>query len=322
MVRQTSQQAAYWHSYARELPPPPTPEERAETERVARQAEEQAAQDRRLHHERWEWGGRLPSEALRAVSVSAHGLLGFDSDLAHTLDAAGSEVQRAVASLTAGRACEAAGLIAVAWVSHAVTALVERRPLPPPFDDTDRMWETLRSDPQVPSRSVLAAVHPERPPYSPLTPQEAWGTRIPAPKPREGRERRSLGRGLEALLQTAPADDDRVIPAENVWHATVTVHAPGTSRGPRLISQPHFALPAVLAAAESDPLKAALDAVWHALNTYGEHYPRLLTEIRAVCVNQVEEQADLADPGRGQSVRFHRSLPGAADVLGEWPGEP
>ncbi|MFJ3966109.1 hypothetical protein [Streptomyces sp. NPDC090036] len=52
VVRQTSQQAAYWHSYARELPPPPTPEERAEPERVARQAEKQAAQERRLHHEK------------------------------------------------------------------------------------------------------------------------------------------------------------------------------------------------------------------------------------------------------------------------------
>lgn len=51
-------------------------------------------------------------------------------------------------------------------------------------------------------------------------------------------------------------------------------------RGP--ISQPHFALPAVLAAAEPDPLKAALDAVWHGLNTYGEHYPELLDEIRSI----------------------------------------
>jgi hypothetical protein len=38
VVRQTSQTAAYWHRYARELPAPPTPEQRAETERLARQA--------------------------------------------------------------------------------------------------------------------------------------------------------------------------------------------------------------------------------------------------------------------------------------------
>ncbi|MFJ3235961.1 hypothetical protein [Streptomyces sp. NPDC086787] len=44
VIRQTSQSAAYWHSYARELPPPPIPEQRAETGHVARQAEERAAE--------------------------------------------------------------------------------------------------------------------------------------------------------------------------------------------------------------------------------------------------------------------------------------
>ncbi|GHH82823.1 hypothetical protein GCM10018793_43380 [Streptomyces sulfonofaciens] len=60
----------------------------------------------------------------------------------------------------------------------------------------------------------------------------------------------------------------------------------GVPRCPERISQPHFALPAVLAAAEPDPLKAALDAVWAAVCTYGEHYPELLKEIRAVCAGQ------------------------------------
>jgi hypothetical protein len=67
------------------------------------------------------------------------------------------------------------------------------------------------------------------------------------------------------------------------------VHTSGTPRGPERISQPHFALPAVLAAAEPDPLKAALDAVWHAVNTYGERYPELLEEIRSACVGQLGE---------------------------------
>ncbi|WP_234328112.1 hypothetical protein [Streptomyces sp. NRRL S-37] len=49
------------------------------------------------------------------------------------------------------------------------------------------------------------------------------------------------------------------------------------------ISQPHFALPAVLAAAGSDPLEAALDAVWHAVGTYGEHCAVLPAEVRSVC---------------------------------------
>ncbi|WP_327241641.1 hypothetical protein [Streptomyces sp. NBC_01320] len=45
----------------------------------------------------------------------------------------------------------------------------------------------------------------------------------------------------------------------------------------------------MLAAAEPTPLKAALDAVWHALNTYGEHYPELLEEIRSACAKRTGE---------------------------------
>ncbi|MFD5872119.1 hypothetical protein [Streptomyces sp. NPDC060322] len=290
VIRQTSQNAAYWHRHARELPPPPTPEQRAENERLARQAEERAAEERRLHHERWEWGGRLPSEALRGVGGHVRGLLRFDSDLVHALDTAGSKVQRAVASLAARRACEAAGLIGVSWVTQALTALTERRPLPPPFDDLARMRETLRSDPQVPRRSVLPAVPPERPPYRPLTPPAVAGwTRLPAAESGDtGLRRRGLGRGLGVLIPSAPADGRRT-PTECVGHGAAAVHASGTVRGPERFSQPHFALTAVLAAAEPDPLKAALDAVWHAVNTYGEHYPDLLEEIWSAYADQVEE---------------------------------
>ncbi|MEU9791132.1 hypothetical protein AB0E27_10920 [Streptomyces sparsogenes] len=300
VVRQTSQNAAYWHRYARELPPPPTPEQRAETERLARQAEERAAEERGLHHERWEWGGRLPSEGLRDVGGNVRGLLRFDSDLVHALDTAGSEVQRAVASLAARRACEVAGLIGVSWVTQALTALTERRPLPPPFDDTARMWETLRSDPQVPRRSVLEAVPPERPPYRPQTPPAVAGwTWFPAAESGDnGPRRRGLGRALGAFVPTVAADR-RPTPTGGVGHGATTVQASGTPRGPERISQPHFALPAVLAAAEPDPLKAALDAVWHAVNTYGDHYPELLEEIRsATCTERRHGSASPSPPRR------------------------
>ncbi|MFH9090314.1 hypothetical protein [Streptomyces sp. NPDC017673] len=66
----------------------------------------------------------------------------------------------------------------------------------------------------------------------------------------------------------------------------MVVHASGDPRGPERISQPHFALPAVLAAAEPVPLRAALDAVWHAVNTYGERHPELLDPFRSVCAEQ------------------------------------
>ncbi|WP_331771459.1 hypothetical protein OG948_48585 (plasmid) [Embleya sp. NBC_00888] len=276
VIRQTSQSAAYRHRYASALGLPYTPEQRAEAERD-RQAKERAAQERfaeewlaqeraayelaaqeraaeeraararateerRLHYERWEWGGRLPSETLRGVRRSnVLGLLTYDSELVHALDAAGPEVQRAVALLSAHRACEEAGLIDVPWVARALVELVEGRPLPSPFDDADLMRETLRSDLPVSKRSVLGAMPPERPPYCP------------------------------------PIDPAQV--------SLVTVQV-ATPYVPGPISQPHFALPAVLAAADPVPLRAALDAVWHALHTYGEHYPELLAEIRAACTEQ------------------------------------
>ena len=48
------------------------------------------------------------------------------------------------------------------------------------------------------------------------------------------------------------------------------------------ISQQHAALPAVPAAGEADPLAAALQALFHAVVTYGSGYRRLLAEVREV----------------------------------------
>ncbi|MFC9285842.1 hypothetical protein [Streptomyces sp. NPDC057052] len=298
VIRQTSQIAAYWHRYARQLPPPPTPQQRAETERLARRAREQAAEERRVHYERWQWGGRLPSRALRGVRESnVLGLLRFDSDLVHALDAAGPGVQRAVALLAARRACEAAGLTDVPWVAEALTEVTRGRPLPPPFDDRALLSQTLRSDPRVPERSVLEAIPPERPPYRPPAPADRPRHQQQAPPAATaGRKRKwvsamesgeeapsrpGLGRALGKLAPTVPAGTGH--------DAAVVVHTCGTPREPSRISQPHFALPAVLAAAEPVPLKAALDAVWHALNTYGEHYPELLEEVRSACAEGMGE---------------------------------
>ncbi|MFJ9411300.1 hypothetical protein [Streptomyces sp. NPDC101393] len=48
VLRRTSAIAAYWHDHARKQPPPPTPAERAEAERLARLAQEQAEEERGL----------------------------------------------------------------------------------------------------------------------------------------------------------------------------------------------------------------------------------------------------------------------------------
>ncbi|GGR41093.1 hypothetical protein [Streptomyces roseolus] len=256
-----------------------------------RAADERAAEERRLRDERWQWGGRLPSERLRAVRGSnVLGLVAFDSDLVHALDAAGADVQRSVALPAACRACETAGLTTVPWVARALTALAEGQPLPPPFDDTARMWETLRSTPLAPGPPVRGATPPGRPPCFPPAPAGwAW---VPASEPGDdGAKHHELGR-LPESRPPAVSDDKLSAVRADVGHvpafaapAALTRPAPAPQvRG--LISQPHFALPAVLAAAEPSPLEAAPDAVSHALETYGEHYPELLKEIRSFCADR------------------------------------
>ncbi|MGV9454842.1 hypothetical protein [Streptomyces sp. NPDC003635] len=262
VVKQTSKTASYWHEYAREQPAPPTPAERAEAERLAREAQEREDRERRLAYERWEWGGRLPSDALRGVQGNVRGLLEFDPDLVHALDAAGPDTQRAVAALAARRACEAAGLAALDWVAAGLAALDEGRPLPPPFDDWDRMWQALYDDPGAPDGTVGRAVPPERPPFRPE--HESPAQQIVGPA---------------AAMVTSPAAQ---LPTRRVRGASggllVTHGAPDDSLP---MSQPHMALPAIPGAAEPDPLRAALDAVFAAVVTYGEDYPVLLQQIRA-----------------------------------------
>ncbi|WP_030380455.1 MULTISPECIES: hypothetical protein [unclassified Streptomyces] len=308
VLRQTSRSAARSHDSARRLPPPPTPEERAETERLAREAEERAAEEQRLHREAWEWGGRLPSERLRTVRGNVRGLLLFAPDLVHTLDAAPPGTQRAVALLAARRACESAGLTDVPWIADALTAAAEGTPLPPPFDDRTALWQTLRDDPRVPSRSVREAIPPERPPYEPPAPPAAPGWRWVPAEEAEGPEappevspgaRRGLGKYLGRLEPPPPEEGRATLASSGTlpsprWETTG--HGPAVSPQPvdrtrRRISTPHFALPAVIAAADPDPLRAALDAVHAAVSTYGEHYPDLLTEIRAACATEGDPAA-------------------------------
>ncbi|NUR68252.1 MAG: hypothetical protein HOQ47_21075 [Streptomyces sp.] len=264
ILKETSKIAAYWHAFAREQPPAPTPAERAEAERRERLEKERAEREHRLAYERWEWGGQLPSEALRAVRGNVSGLVRFDPPLVHAIDAAGPEVQRAVAVLAARRACELSGLIALGWVADGLAALAQGRPLPPPFDDWDSMWRTLSDDPHAPDGTVGEAVAPERPPFQPPTERpgvQTWSAQVVGPA-------------------TAVAEQTSIRrPAAGSATMAVTFGAPEPSRR---ISQPHMALPSVTGAGEADPLRAALDAVFAGVVTYGEDYPRLLEEVRSV----------------------------------------
>ncbi|MFJ4568032.1 hypothetical protein ACIP4U_31000 [Streptomyces caelestis] len=266
VLKQTSRIADRWHRYARELPPPPTPAERAEAEHQARLAQETAEREHRLAFERWDWGGRPPSQALREVGGNVRGVLEFDPALVHAIGASGPATQRAVAAFAARRACEAAGLAALDWVADALTALAEGRPLPPPFDDDARMWQTLATDPRVPDRTVGRAVPPERPPFRPpATP----GVSTPQPQEAAG-----------AVVGPAAAVATSSASGSAPCVAAFTMGRPDPSLR---MSQPHMALPAVTGAAEPDPLQAALDAVFAAVVTYGENHPALLADVWSVC---------------------------------------
>lgn len=276
VLRQTSKMAAYWHDYARRLPPPPTPAERAEALRQARLKQEQADRERELAYERWEWGGRSPGPALRAVGGNVRGLLDFDAALVHAMDAAGPVTQRAVALLAARRACEAAGLVELDWIAAGLTAVAEGRPLPPPLDDGEQVWRALDADPRVPDRTVGQAVPPERPPFE--APEPDWAeVSLPIP------ESEPTARGPAADRATAPTPPEWPVPEPTgatqytVW---VTMGEPRPSLP---VSQPHMAVPALLGAADPDPLRAALDAVYAGIATYGEDYPALLREVWSMC---------------------------------------
>ncbi|MEV0265134.1 hypothetical protein AB0I49_27870 [Streptomyces sp. NPDC050617] len=246
LVRQTSSSAAYWHEYARELPPPPTPEERAEAERAARLE----AERERVAAEKAAWGGWLPSENLRRVGGNVRRLVEFDAGLVHAIDTAGGDRQRAVARLAARRAYDVAGLAELDWAAPALAALDQGRPLPAPFDDRERVWDLINTDERVPQRTVRRAVPPGQ----------------------EAPSRPSGSHGFEYLMGSLKT------------HAIALASStggPGTAPPVRM-SQPHMAVPALLAAAEPDPLPAALETVYAAVTAYGEDYRRLLDEVWAV----------------------------------------
>ena len=183
------------------------------------------------------------------------------------------------------------GLTALDWVAHALTALAEDRPLPPPFDDDARMWHALASDPDVPDRTVGRAVPPEQQPGEPADSALTSGPRFQRAAPfvtgraAAAEEPRGRPPSGEEPRDRPPSDEEPQgsPPSDSGWgpHAAmITIGRPDPSLR---ISQPHMALPAVTAAAEPDPLRAALDAVYAAVVTYGEDHPALLAEVWSFC---------------------------------------
>lgn len=139
-----------------ELPPPPTPAEKAEAERQARLEEEQRQDRQRLAAELEYWGGRLPSDRIRALGGNAWAMAHLDIELAEAIAAASPDTQRPIARWAARRAYEVAGIADLDWVAPALRALGQGQQLPPPFDVRAQVWPMLSGDPRVPRTTVVS----------------------------------------------------------------------------------------------------------------------------------------------------------------------
>lgn len=150
IVKRTAGAAEYWHQWARALPPPPSPEERAETQRLRAEEQARAEEAEQRRFEALEWGGRLPSQALRDVGGNVAGLRALDCDLLHAVDAAGPAAQRSIARWAAHRAYAEAGLNNVDWIAPALEAMDLGHELPAPFSELRHSWDRFFDDPAIP----------------------------------------------------------------------------------------------------------------------------------------------------------------------------
>ncbi|MEU7587327.1 hypothetical protein AB0A95_13605 [Micromonospora sp. NPDC049230] len=220
VLRETSGAAAYWHAWARALPPPPTLWEQVEAELRMRLERERRAEEYRMRDELRRWGGRLPSERLRRVQGNIQGIVLLDRDLVDAVAAADATGQRQIAIWAARHALTVAGVADLDWMRPAWTALDRGEPLPAEFADPTALWTRVLGEPAV-TFSIVSLRRGGR------SPAEALHTSLDAP-----------------------------------------------------VNPVAMALPALLAAGESDPLQAALEALWAGVATYAAQRAEFLTEVR------------------------------------------
>lgn len=132
--------------------PPGTVGERAAAERQARLEEQQQQLAAELRY----WGGRLPSDRVRAVTGNSGAMARLDLGLAEAIAAASPDTQRSIARWVARRAYEVAGIADLDWVAPALRALDQGQQLPPPFGDWKQVVQMFFSDPRVPRTTVVS----------------------------------------------------------------------------------------------------------------------------------------------------------------------
>jgi hypothetical protein len=203
VIKQTSGQAAYWHKFARQTPPPPTPEQRAELkrERERRHAEEFLAELTE------QWGGTLPSERVRDAARLAFGLVQLDRPLIDDIDRAGADDQRAIARWSARRAAVEAQLDQHEWIATLLEGM----------DRGADLWSLLPERTDTGNQEVQLVAR-------------AWGWSDDA-DPMEN---------LWTVLTAADDEDPLRAAYETVWLATFAF---GDGRRPELIRELRQAFP-------------------------------------------------------------------------------
>lgn len=153
VIKQTSEIAAHWHDFARELPPPLAEEEGSLTRETECHGY-QGASARSWRIDAAEWGCRPPSPRLRQVGGNVLGMVTVDRLMLDEVESVPATTQRAIARWAAHRAYAVAGLAEIDWIKEALHALDHDRELPPPFDDLDRAWDAFFEDERVPHTVV------------------------------------------------------------------------------------------------------------------------------------------------------------------------
>jgi len=143
VVRLGSENAAYWHREAANTQPPPTPQELAaehaeqERQQLAAQAQWEAAQEIQ------DWGGRAPTDQLRALGGRTSQLAYLNRDVVDALAALAGAQQRAVSVWAARQACTVAGIAELDWIEQALESVSRGEPLPEQWDDADLIWDRV-----------------------------------------------------------------------------------------------------------------------------------------------------------------------------------
>ena len=206
VLRQTTSTAAYWHDHARGLPPPPTPQQRAEAERRARFERERRHEEYRRRDEARRWGGRPPSERLRRVVGNIFGIARLDRDLVDRVAEADPDTQRRIAHWAARHAYTFAGIADLDWMAPAWEALDRGQPLPESFTDMMAMWRRITGeDIVIYSRATLRRSYAPDPDPVDLLPRDVAPVPMALPALMAAALPDPLQAALEALWAAATA---------------------------------------------------------------------------------------------------------------------